>query len=113
MKQFDHKTYVRLMRESWDLALQYRKDCGLLQETPKTAPISNDTSSQDTTQAEETKNTSEEVKNETKIDEVEKNDAIEFTREDLEKKLTDAGVKFSHLAKDETLLKKCIENNLI
>ncbi len=60
-----------------------------------------ETPKEDITQAEVTENTTEDT------------EQVSFTRADLEQKLKDAGIKFSHLSKDETLLQKCIENNLM
>lgn len=107
---FSFETFQNIWRQQGQKKAESYRDSF---KTPKTSDLSNETIAEDTTQAEVVENPSDEVEIETKSEEVEKTDTVEFTREDLEKKLNDAGVKFSHLAKDETLLKKCIENNLI
>jgi Fe2+ transport system protein B len=43
----------------------------------------------------------------------EETEPVTFTREDLENKLNSANISFQKNCKDDTLLKKCIENNLI
>lgn len=40
-------------------------------------------------------------------------DEVSFTKEELQEKLKTAGVKFSHLAGEESLLQKCVTANLI
>lgn len=116
MQSFDHRTYTNLLKQSSELGKQYRIDCWLEKKV--------------VTKEESNKNATEEVKNiaaidwkvteeetsnteiiEDKISEDTEN--VEFTKEDLITKLKDAKIKFHPNSKDETLLKKCIENNII
>ena len=96
MAKFSYETFQNLFRNSPEKAFAYRD--GL--KTQETATTIKETTKEDTIQAEVVENTSEA-------------EQVSFTRADLEQKLKDAGIKFSHLSKDETLLQKCIENNLI
>lgn len=108
-EQFHYETFVNLMTVSPQRALEYRDRCHNLIKEDK--------------QVKEVKEIKEEIK-EVKTDWIELNpddftedeeDEVktEFTREDLINKLNTAWIKFVASSKDETLLKKCIENNLI
>ena len=90
-EKFFFETFTNLMTISPKKALEYRDRCSQAKETPT------------------------ELKGdwlEIKVDDFTE-DEVEFTRADLIEKLNNAWVKFTWNSKDETLLQKCITNNLI
>jgi len=99
-----HKTFASFFKNSPRKAYEYRRDA-LGNEIP------------DEYKTEEEKGISiKEITEEIKTESVEtlvSDGQVSFTKEELQEKLRTAGVKFSHLAGEESLLKKCLEANLI
>ena len=89
-----HTQFVKFFKKSPRRAYEYRRDA-LWCEIPNEYLT------------EEEKNTKTEEK---KVEETQK---VEFTRADLIEKLEKAGITYVKTSKDDTLLKKCIENNLL
>lgn len=132
--KFDFQTFTNLMKMSPAKALEYRDNCHNYKEPTENEAkvtkndenteynpddfteddeiwdISNETENNDVVVVEEEKTVEKEVEI---VEKVEETQNVEFTREDLIKKLTEAGVKVHPATKDNTLLKKAIENNLI
>jgi len=75
--------------------------------------LSNDITSDDTNTKEDEKTSIIEEKKEDILENTENSWNIEFTRADLIEKLENAGITYVKTSKDETLLKKCIDNNLL
>lgn len=112
-----HTQFVKFLKKNPRQAFEYRRDCFpwvagyeipeeyLTEEekshkpveTPETAPTIIETPKEDVTQAEVVEEASEKT----------------YSRAELEDMLKNAGIKFSHLSKDETLIQKCIENKLL
>lgn len=116
---WSHPQFVKFFKKSPRKAYEYRKEalwCEIpgeyLTEDEKNSIkwlISNETEISEVNVVEEEK-TAEKVE---EIEEETQEEQTEFTRDDLIKKLTEAGIKVHPATKDETLLKKAIENNLI
>jgi len=105
-----HQTFANFFKQSPLKAYQYRKDCLWCEIPEEFQPKINIIEPVITEEMVELK---KEVDEEIKVL-VEKDlDNIEFTRADLIEKLNTAWIKFMPNSKDETLLKKCVENNLI
>ena len=114
MENFSFEIFNNLFKRDPEKAIAYRdkyrnpeavakdkdeeaKRLAEIEKSNKIAPTIIETPKEDTTQAEITENTSEKT----------------FSRAELEDMLKNAGIKFSHLSKDETLIQKCIENKLL
>jgi hypothetical protein len=104
-EKFFFETFTNLMTISPAKALEYRDRChqSLIEE--------NQTKQEEII---EEKSTLKEDVNwlEIRVDDFTE-DEVEFTRADLIEKLNTAWIKFMPNSKDETLLQKCITNNLI
>lgn len=108
---WNHTQFVRFFKQSPRTAYEYRKNA-LWYEIPEEYLTEEEKNSNKWAITNEIVNNDIiEVKEEIKAEIVDNN--IEFTREDLVSKLETAGIKYMPNSKDETLLKKCIENNLI
>ena len=106
-----HKTFVNFFKSSPRKAYEYRRDA-LWNEIPdeyktdeeKGIKISIDEVIEMVEEKELEVDT---------VETIEPVEPIEFTKEDLQAKLKEAGINFSPNAGSETLLKRCIENNLV
>lgn len=110
-EKFHFETFTNLMTISPVRALEYRDRCHkwLIEETKEEAI--KEEATQVKTELKEDVNWLE-----IKVDDFtddEEETPVEFTRADLIEKLTNAKITFHPNSKDDTLLKKCIENNLI
>ena len=124
---FDFNTFTNLMTLNPERAMKYRDEC---HQTIKTQVKEQKVD----TKEENTENSTNNIENIdynpddfTEDDEIEdlsndnssndidvqKEEKIEFTRADLIAKLENAGITYVKTSKDETLLRKCIENNLL
>lgn len=104
-EKFSFELFTSLMTSSPAKAFAYRESCSNskevkeeIKEEVKAKELTNEINPDDFTEDDE-----EEVKEE----------KIEFNRDDLIAMLNKADIKFATNSKDETLLKKCLENNLI
>jgi hypothetical protein len=109
MLSFDHWMHVRMLKESSELARKYRIDCWL-----EKVKIIDPEKNIETAPKEEIKETwpkvAESLEN---VSFKEIKETVDFTKEDLISKLKEAKIPYHWNSKDETLLKLCIENNLI
>jgi len=118
-----HTQFVKFFHKSPRLAYEYRKNAlwfeipeEFMTEEEKQAKIwviNNDTTSNDTIIKKEEKTSIIEDKKEDILENSENSSKIEFTRDDLIAKLEKAGITYVKTSKDETLLRKCLANNLI
>lgn len=118
-----HTQFVKFFHKSPRLAYEYRKNalwCEIPEEfmteeekQAKIWVISNDITSNDTIIKEDEKTSIIEDKKEDILENTENSSNIEFTRVDLIAKLENAGITYIKTSKDETLLRKCLANNLI
>lgn len=110
---WNHTQFVRFFKQSPRTAYEYRKNALWYEIPEEYQTVEEKNSIKWVITNEIVNNDIVEVKEEIRAKIVEENSNIEFTREDLISKLETAGIKYMPNSKDETLLKKCIENNLI
>lgn len=110
--EFNFQTFTNLMTISPERAMKYRDECHqamkkeVKEETQEVIePIITPKNNIDTIEYNPDDFTEDEEETQ--------EEKTEFTREDLISKLKNANIKYMPNSKDETLLKKCIENNLI
>ena len=118
-----HTQFVKFFHKSPRLAYEYRKNalwCEIPEEfmteeekQAKIWAINDEKTSNDTNIKEDEKTSIIEDKKEDILENTEKTWDIESTRADLIAKLENAGITYVKTSKDETLLRKCIENNLL
>ena len=118
-----HTQFVKFFHKSPRLAYEYRKNalwCEIPEEymteeekQAKILDLSNDITSNDTIIKEDEKTSIIGEEKEDILENDENSWDIEFTRADLIEKLENASITYIKTSKDETLLRKCIENNLL
>ena len=126
MEKFSFETFTNLMKIDLNRAIEYRDNCHASLKKDNEDPQVVEFSEEKEIKWEENQENILEVNPddftwdneeiETIIEEViikEETQTIEFTREELIEKLQEAKIFIPPKIKDETLLKKCIENNLI
>ena len=112
MEKFYFETFVNLMATSPKKAIEYRDRCH--QNTKSNAEVEQINERVSIEKNEEVTSTGVDPKDFTEDeDEVKDGEKVDFTREDLISKLKKASITVNPRSKDETLLRKCIENNLI
>lgn len=121
---FDFETFTNLMIQSPERAFAYRDNCHKTTKTAEIWAITIDKISDDLVIGNNENSSILDNISEEKITNLvieweyddfteEETEPVTFTREDLENKLNSANITFQKNCKDDTLLKKCIENNLI